>query len=94
MERRLLHAIINPAMIASYVFGVWMLAQNPGLLHERFMHAKFVGVLGLQIVYFMLVSYRRAFAKDRNTHSDLFFRVLNEVPTVFMILIVISIIVH
>ena len=94
MERRLLRYIINPAMIASYVFGVWMLVVNPALLAEPYMHVKFVGILGLQIVHGMLGRYRRAFAQDRNTHSELFFRILNEVPTIFMIVIVIMIIVR
>ena len=89
MERRLLLYIIGPAMVASYVFGIWMLVQNSSLLQEPYMYAKFAGVFGLQIVYVMLVRYRRAFADDRNNHSELFFRVLNEVPTLFMILIVI-----
>ncbi len=94
MERRLLRYIINPAMIASYVFGIWMLVMNQALLVEPYMHVKLAGILGLQIVHAMLARYRRAFAQDSNTKSELFFRVLNEVPTIFMIVIVIMIIVR
>ncbi|MDR3451038.1 MAG: protoporphyrinogen oxidase HemJ [Alphaproteobacteria bacterium] len=89
MERRLLRFIINPAMIASYVFGIWMVTLNTQLLHEPFFHVKLAMLVGMQIVHAMLARYRRAFAQDRNIHSDKFYRVLNEVPTLLMIVIVI-----
>lgn len=94
MERRLLRFIINPAMIASWVFGVWMLATNTALLHQPFMHAKLGCVILMQIVHAFLARYRRAFAQDRNTHSARFFRILNEAPTLLMVIIVIMIIVR
>ena len=93
MERKLLRFIINPAMIASYVFGIWMLMINTGLLHEPFMHVKLTALLGMQIVHAMFARYRRAFAEDRNIHSAKFFRILNEAPTLLMIVIVIMIVV-
>jgi putative membrane protein len=92
MERRLLRFIINPAMIATYIFGIWMLSINTELLKEPFMHVKFAGILGMQITHGFFVSYRHAFALDQNRHSAKFFRILNEVPTVLMILIVIMIV--
>ena len=94
MERRLLRLIINPAMIASWLFGLSMLALNPALLHEPFMHIKLTALLGLQITHALLARYRRAFAADRNVHKARFFRILNEVPTFLMIVIVIAIIVR
>ena len=94
MEKRLLRLIINPAMILAWFFGIWMLLLNPDLLHHPFMHVKLTAVLLMQITHAMLSRYRRAFATDRNTHSAKFFRILNEVPTVLMILIVIAIIVR
>ena len=94
MEHRLLRFIINPAMIFTYVFGIWMLTINPDLLREPFMHVKLTAVVGMQIVHAMLARYRRAFANDRNIHSAKFFRILNEVPTVLMIIIVIMIVVR
>ncbi len=93
MERRLLRFIINPAMIASFVFGVWMLALDPELLHQHFMHAKLTMVLLMAASHGMLARYRKAFAADRNQHSAKFFRILNEIPTVLMIGIVIMVIV-
>jgi putative membrane protein len=91
MERRLLRAIINPAMIATFVFGIWMLALNPDLLHQTFMLIKLSSVFLLAVLHGFLARYRRAFAEDRNIHSTLFFRILNEVPTALMIVIVLVI---
>ena len=93
MERRLLRFIINPAMIASFIFGIWMLALDPALLHQHFMHAKLTLVLLMTASHGMLARYRKDFAADRNQHSAKFFRILNEIPTVLMIGIVIMVIV-
>jgi protoporphyrinogen IX oxidase len=92
MERKLLRLIINPAMIATWGFGIWMLTLNPALLHEPFMHAKLGLVVLMQLVHAMLARCRRAFANDQNRHPARFYRILNEVPTVLMIGIVILII--
>ncbi|MCB1537573.1 MAG: protoporphyrinogen oxidase HemJ, partial [Alphaproteobacteria bacterium] len=94
MERRLLRAIINPAMIATWVFGGLMLWANPGLLHFGWMHIKLTAVLLLQVVHAMLARHRKQFAADANVHSDKYYRVLNEVPTVLLIVIVIMVIVQ
>ncbi len=94
MERRLLRFIINPAMIASYAFGIWLLVLEPALLREPFMHVKFTALLGMQITHALLARHRRAFAADRNTHTPRYFRVLNEVPTLLMIVIVIMVVVR
>ena len=94
MEHRLLRFIINPAMISTYVFGVWMLTINPGLLREPFMHVKLTAVAGMQIVHALLARYRRSFSEDRNSHSVKFFRILNVAPTVLMIIIVVMIVVR
>jgi protoporphyrinogen IX oxidase len=94
MERRLLRGIINPAMIASYGFGIWMLALDPGLLHERFMQVKLGMVVLMQIIHALLARCRRYFARDRNTHSARFYRILNETPMVLIAVIVVMIIVR
>ena len=93
MERRLLRFIINPAMIAAWGFGIWMLILSPELLHQNFMKAKIALLIGMQITHALLARCRRHFANDANTHNAKFFRILNEVPTVLMIGIVILIIV-
>ena len=88
MERKLLRFIINPAMIAAWVFGGLMIWANSDLLHQGWMHMKLTALLGMQIVHALLARWRRHFAQDRNVHSARFYRAWNEVPTVLMIVIV------
>lgn len=94
MERRLLRAIMNPAMIAAYLFGIWMIALDPSIFKQGgWLHAKLLFVLGLTAVHMLLARWRKEFAEDRNTRPQRFFRIVNEVPTVLMIGIVILVIV-
>ncbi len=93
MERRLLRAIMNPAMIASYVFGVWMLVLTPEWLSQPWLHAKLTAVAGMTVCHMLLSRWRRDFAEDRNTRSHRFYRVMNEIPTLLMIAIVIFVVV-
>lgn len=93
MERRLLRFIINPAMIITWALGLVMLVQNPALLQQTFMQVKIALLLGMQVCHAVMARYRRAFANDRNAHSALYYRILNEVPTVLMIGIVIMVVV-
>lgn len=92
MERRLLRAIMNPAMVASWVLGLW-LAWSSGYWSEPWFHGKFLLVLVLSGIHGWLSALTRAFAEDRNTRPQKFFRILNEVPTLLMIGIVILVIV-
>ncbi|MGB4101859.1 MAG: protoporphyrinogen oxidase HemJ [Alphaproteobacteria bacterium] len=94
MERRLLRAIINPAMIAAFVFGIWMLVLNPELLRAPWLHAKLALVLAMTALRGMLARWRKAFAQDRNRRAARFYRVVNEAVTVLMIGIVILVIVR
>jgi putative membrane protein len=87
MERRLLRAIINPAMIASFVFGLWLVWLG-GWTYATWFQAKFVLVIIMTGVHGMLSRYRRDFAVDQNHHSEKFYRILNEIPTLLMIAIV------
>jgi putative membrane protein len=87
MERRLLRAIINPAMIASFVFGLWLVWLG-GWAFATWFQAKFVLVIIMTGVHGMLSRYRRDFAADQNRHSQKFYRIINEVPTLLMIAIV------
>jgi len=92
MERRLLKAIINPSMIAAWVFGLW-LAYDSGFYTQGWFHAKFALVLLMSGVHGYLSRCVKACARDENTRSAKFYRMLNEVPTVLMIGIVILVIV-
>ena len=92
MERRLLRAIINPAMILSWLMGL-LLAFGLGVFAEGWFLIKFAGVIGLSVVHMYLARIRRRFEIDERPHSARFFRFLNEVPTVLMIVIVIMVVV-
>jgi putative membrane protein len=92
MERRLLRAIINPAMVATWAFGLW-LAWSAGFFSDGWLHAKLALVIVLSAIHGFFSSCVRAFAEDRNTRPQRFYRIINEVPTLLMILIVILVVV-
>lgn len=95
MERRLLRAIMTPAMIVSWVAGLIMvLGYGTGWGDGTFwLHAKLALVIGMSVVHMMLARMVRIFANDANTRSGVYYRVLNEVPTLGMIAVVILVIV-
>ena len=92
MERRLLRAIINPAMIASFVFGI-LLALTPGLVDwsEGWIWVKLAAVLGMSAAHGYFSRWRREFAEDRNRRPASFYRKVNEIPTVLLIVIVVMV---
>ena len=95
MERRLLKQIINPAMIATWLFGV-LLVLTPGVVdwaHDGWWYVKLGMVLLMSGFHGAMSKWRREFLEDRNRRSDKFYRVANEVPTVLMVVIVIMVIV-
>ena len=89
MKRRLMLFIMNPAMIASFVFGIWMIALVPELLEDSWMQAKVFLLVAMTGYHGALARWRRFFARDKNSLTPKFYRLINEVPTVLMILIVI-----
>ena len=89
MERRLLKAIITPAMIASWVFGLILSLEVVDWAYAGWFHAKLVLVVAMSGFTGLLSKWTREFAQDRNTHSQRFYRIANEVPTLLMIAIVI-----
>lgn len=92
MERRLLKAIINPAMIATWVLGLYLALEGFGF-RGGWLHAKIALVLAMSALHGQLVRWVRDFAEDRNKRPARFFRIVNEVPTVLMIGIVILVVV-
>lgn len=92
MERRLYRAIMTPAMIASWIFGLWMFVSLE-LWTDGWAHAKLACVVLLTVSHFFMGKWRNAFAQDKNERPESFYRVVNEVPTVLMIAIVIFVIV-
>ena len=92
MERRLLRAIINPAMIATWILGLWLAWLGPdsryGWFASGWLEAKLVLVLVLSGVHGLMARWVKAFAADRNPHTQRFYRIINEIPTIMMIGIV------
>ena len=96
MERRLLRAIMIPAMLASWLLGVSLvvLAQGVMFVIGWAMWVKLLLVVGLSGIHALMSLHARSFAADRNIRPAVYFRVLNEVPTVLMVAIVILVIVR
>lgn len=94
MEYRLMTRIMNPAMIATWVFGI-SLVLTPGVIdwHAGWWHVKLTSVILMSGAHGAMSARRRAFLEDRNIKPQRYFRILNEVPTVLMIVIVIMVIV-
>jgi putative membrane protein len=92
MERRLLNAIMNPAIIVVWLTGLW-LAYDTGFYRAPWLHAKFALVLVLSGLHGYYARTVKVFAADANVKSARFYRIMNEVPTVLMILIVVLVVV-
>ena len=92
MERRLLRFIITPAMIVVWLTGLWM-AYTSGFFHAPWLHAKLTLVLVMSALHGYFAGMVKAFAADRNIHSGRFYRILNEIPPVLMVLIVVLVVV-
>jgi putative membrane protein len=95
MENRLLRAIINPAMILTWLLGLILIFGFDviDLRTSGWLHAKITLVVLLTVFHVFLARWRKDFAADRNTRSDRFYRIANEVPTVLLVLIVILVVV-
>ena len=92
MERRLSKAIMNPAMIASFIFGVWMLVLVPEQLEETWMQWKIFALVGMTGMHGLLSRWRRFFERDANMLSAKTYRMINEVPTMLMIAIILLVV--
>ena len=90
MERRLLRLIMNPAMIATFVFGSILVV----ILHEEisvsyWFYIKSILVFGLFLSHMFMVKCYKLFQGNKNIYTEKFYRIFNEVPTILMICIVI-----
>ena len=92
MERRLLKAIMTPAMIATWAFGLILVWQS-GYYAAGWLQAKVVLVLAMSGIHGWLARMVKDFAADRNTRGHKFYRVLNEGPTLLMVAIVVLVVV-
>ncbi|MCB9992499.1 MAG: protoporphyrinogen oxidase HemJ [Hyphomicrobiaceae bacterium] len=95
MERRLYRGIMTPAMIASWLFGLWLIIFYQAFdFGSGWAWVKLVMVVLLTGMHLFFGQIRKDFAEDRNQRPQRFFRMINEVPTLIMIVIVIMIIVR
>jgi len=92
MERRLLKAIMTPAMIVAWGAGLWLAFASDAFVQGWF-HTKLLAVLVLSGSHGLMARHVKQFAIDQNQHSSRYFRFFNEVPTLLMIAIVILVIV-
>ena len=94
MERKLYKIIVVPAMLLAFALGIALIAMNPGLLHQPWLHAKLALVVALAGFSGFGGKLRRELERDVCRYSERTFRILNEVPTVLMVLIVLLVIVR
>jgi len=93
MESRLLRIIMNPAMISTYAFGIANSYIYGLVALGKWFHIKMLAVLGLTIFHGLLARWRKDFANGNNIHSEKFFRIANELPTIMMIIAVFMVII-
>lgn len=95
MEMKLLRFIMNPAMISSWIFGV-LLVLTPGVIDwgAVWPYAKFAAIVGMTWFHMWCAARRKEFVAGANSRTGRQFRIMNEVPTLFLIVIVVAVIAH
>ena len=89
MERKLYNYIMMPAMILSWVFGFFLIhSLGFEVFSELWMQIKIISILILSHYHFYLGKQLRLFASNSNKNSSKFFRIINEIPTILLIIIV------
>lgn len=88
MERRLLRIIMNPAMGLTWLFGGLMIMANPALMQGGWLHMKLLLVLIMSGMHGLLAATVKKFARDENVRPAKFYRIINEIPTAILIIIV------
>ena len=95
MERKLFFGIATPGMLFTLIFGVWLLSYNmAGYMHSGWMHMKLTLVLLLVVYHAYLGKLLLDFKHDRNRHGHVFYRIVNEIPVLFLAAIVILVVVQ
>lgn len=89
MERRLFIYIMNPAMITSWIFGILLIySTDIDNLSNLWLQLKLLLVVVLTIYHFFLFQCLRKFTKNSNSYSSKFYRIINEIPTILLIIII------
>ena len=93
MEQKLMNFIMMPAMILSWIFGILLILINGEAIYvSMWLSLKLIFVLLLTIYHFFLRYYMIQFANNKNTRNSKFYRIINEIPTVLLIIVVFVII--
>jgi len=92
MERRLLRGITNPSMIATFIFGIFLVFELGVENLGYWFHVKLLAVLGLATMHGFLSKWRKSFIEGKNPHSSKFYRIINELPTVLLLIIIFMVI--
>ncbi|PAU77092.1 TIGR00701 family protein [Halovibrio salipaludis] len=89
MERKLYRGIMNPSMIATLIFGTWLIALNPEYyLQQGWLHIKLLLIAVLVAYHLWCGHFVRLFRDDRNTRGHVFFRWINEAPVLLLVAII------
>lgn len=89
MERKLYRGIMTPSMIATLLFGTWLIALNPGYyLEQGWLHVKLLLIAVLVAYHLWCGHFVRLFRDERNTRNHVFFRVINEAPVLLLVAII------
>ncbi len=95
MERRLLTVIMNPAMVTTWIFGI-LLALTPGIVDwsDLWPWMKAVAVIAMTWFHHWLASRGKDFAQGVNEWRGRHYRLMNEIPTVLLVLIIVSVVIR
>ncbi len=91
MERKLFFGIMTPSMMATFVFGIWLLIAGAWQMysHAGWLHIKLVLLLVLVIYHYFCWQWLKDFRDNQNKHDHIFYRWMNEIPVLFLIAIII-----
>ena len=94
MEKRLVKIIMNPSIIATWLFGFLMIMGNVELLSYEWMHVKLTGIVAMTGLHGFFTRCQKNFEHNKNKYSEKFYRIWNEVPIIITTIIVIMAIVE
>ena len=92
MEKRLINIIAIPAMILTIILGLILLYYQINLISENYFIIKFIFVILLIIYQIYLVCLHKIFREKNNKRTDKFYKIINEIPTLFMIIIILLVV--
>lgn len=89
MEKKLYHMIMTPGAVLTVLSGLWLLHDSPVYWHRHWLHLKLFLVVTLILYHLYLGKQLKIFREERNQHTHVFYRWLNEIPALFLMAIVI-----